>query len=102
MAITAASSTSGVNAADVAVIKRVTNTEVSESIDGFQAVFVSHLDDFQQQVTKQIDYILMSNRWVSSVKDVNVRWGPSEHRNIYGRARVTILHMVGEKRERWQ
>ena len=35
---------------------------------------------------KQLDYIMISRRWLSSVKDSNVRWGPSEHRNLYGRA----------------
>jgi hypothetical protein len=35
---------------------------------------------------KQLDYILVSNRWLTCVLDVNVRWGPSEHRNVYGRA----------------
>ena len=35
---------------------------------------------------KQLDYILVSNRWLTSVEDASVKWGPSEHRNIYGRA----------------
>ena len=35
---------------------------------------------------KQLDYILVSNRWRSNVRDANVRWGPSEHRNIHSRA----------------
>ena len=35
---------------------------------------------------KQLDYILLTNRWMTSVKDSNVRWGPSEHRNVYGKA----------------
>lgn len=35
---------------------------------------------------KQLDYILVSNRWLTCVLDASVRWGPSEHRNVYGRA----------------
>ena len=35
---------------------------------------------------KQLDYIMVSNRWLTSVEDASVKWGPSEHRNIYGRA----------------
>ena len=34
----------------------------------------------------QIDYILVSNRWRSSIVDSKVRWGPSLHRNIHGKA----------------
>ena len=34
----------------------------------------------------QLDYIMVSQRWRSSVVDAGVRWGPSEHRNINGRA----------------
>ena len=37
-------------------------------------------------VTKQIDYILVSHRWRSSIKDSKVRWGPSIHRNKHGAA----------------
>ena len=37
-------------------------------------------------IEKQLDYVLVSNRWLSAIKDANVRWGPSEHRNMYGRA----------------
>lgn len=33
-----------------------------------------------------MDYILVSNRWLTCVLDAGVRWRPSEHRNIYGRA----------------
>ena len=29
----------------------------------------------------QLDYIMVSQRWRSSVVDAGVRWGPSEHRN---------------------
>ena len=35
---------------------------------------------------RQLDYILVSRRWFSCVKDAGVRWGPSEHRNQKGRA----------------
>ena len=35
---------------------------------------------------RQLDYILVSNRWLTSVQDASVKWGPSEHRNIRGRA----------------
>ena len=34
----------------------------------------------------QLDYILVSSRWRSSVIDSKVCWGPSLHRNVYGRA----------------
>ena len=34
----------------------------------------------------QLDYIMVSQRWKSSVQDSSVRWGPSEHRNLRGRA----------------
>ena len=37
---------------------------------------------------RQLDYILVSNRWNSRVQDAGVRWGPSEHRNI-GAKRIT-------------
>ena len=39
----------------------------------------------------QLDYILISNRWSTCVLDANVRWGPSEHRNIYGRADHALI-----------
>ena len=35
---------------------------------------------------KQLDYIMVSNRWLTGVEDASVKWGPSEHRNIYGKA----------------
>ena len=35
---------------------------------------------------KQIDYIMVSKRWASSVNSSKVRWGPSVHRNKDGRA----------------
>ena len=35
---------------------------------------------------RQLDYILVSNRWLTSVQDASVKWGPSEHRNIQGKA----------------
>ena len=34
----------------------------------------------------QLDYILVSKRWVSSVVDAKSLWGPSIHRNIYGKS----------------
>ena len=34
---------------------------------------------------KQIDLILVSNRWKSSIMDCKTRWGPSIHRSITGR-----------------
>ena len=43
---------------------------------------------------KQLDYILVSHRWLTCIKDVNVRWGPSEHRNIYGRADHALVECV--------
>ena len=33
---------------------------------------------------KQIDYICVSHRWVSSVRSAKVRWAPSIHRDIHG------------------
>ena len=41
---------------------------------------------------KQLDYILVSCRWFSSVQDAGVRWGPSEHRNIKGRADHALVY----------
>ena len=41
---------------------------------------------------RQLDYILVSNRWVSSVQDAGVRWGPSEHRNIKGKADHALVY----------
>ena len=40
---------------------------------------------------KQLDYIFVSNRWLTSVEDASVKWGPSEHWNLYGRA--SLLQM---------
>ena len=37
------------------------------------------------QVGKQIDHILVSNRWRSSVTGSRTRWGPSIHRSITGK-----------------
>ena len=33
-----------------------------------------------------MDYIMVSNRWLTSVQDASVKWGPSKHRNIHGKA----------------
>ena len=41
---------------------------------------------------RQLDYILVSNRWSTSVQDAGVRWGPSEHRNIAGRADHALVY----------
>ena len=38
-----------------------------------------------KQEKKQIDHILVSNRWRSSVTQSRVRWGPSVHRSISGK-----------------
>ena len=35
---------------------------------------------------RQLDYIFVSDRWQTSVQDASVKWGPSEHRNIQGKA----------------
>ena len=40
----------------------------------------------RETVGKQLDYIVVSNRWLTCIEDASVKWGPSEHRNIYGRA----------------
>lgn len=37
----------------------------------------------RKTVTRQIDYIFVSNRWRSSVTDVKVLWGSSIHRNLH-------------------
>ena len=37
------------------------------------------------QEKKQIDHILVSNRWRSSVTQCRTRWGPSVHRSISGK-----------------
>ena len=42
-------------------------------------------------VKKQLDYILISNRWASSVSDCKVRWAPSIHRNKVGPADHGLL-----------
>lgn len=34
----------------------------------------------------QIDYILVSNRWKSSIESSTVKWGPSIHRNRTGKS----------------
>ena len=41
---------------------------------------------------RQLDYILVGNRWSSSVQDAGVRWGPSEHRNVKGRADHALVY----------
>ena len=41
---------------------------------------------------RQLDYVLVSNRWSSSVQDAGVRWGPSEHRNIKGKADHALVY----------
>ena len=33
---------------------------------------------------EQLDYILVSNRWKSSITDCRARWGPSIHRSKWG------------------
>ena len=40
----------------------------------------------QKKRHSQIDYILVSKRWASSIVDTKVSWAPSIHRNIYGKA----------------
>ena len=60
--------------------------------DGYVATYTEdELEDIlviQDRETegRQLDYILVSNRWLTSVQDASVKWGPSEHRNIQGRA----------------
>ena len=39
----------------------------------------------RKRISKQIDYTFVSNRWRSSVTDSKVKWGPSIHRNVYGK-----------------
>ena len=41
---------------------------------------------------RQLDYVLVSNRWSTSVQDAGVRWGPSEHRNIAGKADHALVY----------
>ena len=38
-----------------------------------------------EQIGKQIDHILVSTRWKSSVTHCKTRWGPSIHRSLTGR-----------------
>jgi hypothetical protein len=38
----------------------------------------------KKQIGRQLDYILVSKRWVSSVEDCKVCWGPSIHRDLHG------------------
>ena len=42
-------------------------------------------------VKKQLDHILISNRWASSVSDCKTKWGPSIHRNKAGAADHGLL-----------
>lgn len=41
---------------------------------------------------KQLDYIMVSNRWLSSVRDSRVSWAPSTHRNVKGRADHALVY----------
>ena len=40
----------------------------------------SYLDKDKSKRPRKLDYICVSNRWRSMVKNVCVKWGPSEHR----------------------
>ena len=66
--------------------------------DGFTATYGNKAikkmirKDSGKQVTKQIDYILVSRRWVSSVTSAKTLWGPSIHRNIYGKSDHGMVH----------
>ena len=42
---------------------------------------------------KQLDYILVSNLWLTRIEDTSVKWGPSEHRNIYDRTDRTLVYV---------
>ena len=39
----------------------------------------------------QLDYIMVTNRWLTSVQDVTVKWAPSEHGNIHDRRTDHVL-----------
>ena len=41
---------------------------------------------------KQLDYIMVNNRWLTSVQDSGVSWAPSWHRNIKGRADHALVY----------
>ena len=38
----------------------------------------------KKQVGRQLDYVLVSKRWVSCVEDCKVCWGPAIHRDLHG------------------
>ena len=38
----------------------------------------------KKKVGKQLDYVLVSTRWRSCVKNCRTRWGPSMHRDLHG------------------
>ena len=38
----------------------------------------------KNQLGKQLDYIFVSSRWKSCIRNCGPKWGPSKHRNIHG------------------
>ena len=49
---------------------------------------------------KQIDYVMVSQRWMSCVKQSKSCWGPSIHRNKYGRADHALVNCIWKWRVR--
>ena len=39
----------------------------------------------KKQIGRQLDYVFISKRWLSSIEKCKVRWGPSIHRSAHGR-----------------
>ena len=66
--------------------------------DGYVGTY-SELDLYDMMVVtqrktqgKQLDYIMVNNRWMSSVQDSGVSWAPSWHRNVKGRADHALVY----------
>ena len=38
----------------------------------------------RKQIGRQLDYVLVSKRWLSSIENCKVRWGPAIHRDLHG------------------
>ena len=38
----------------------------------------------REQTGRQLDYVMVSRRWATSIENCRVRWGPSIHRNVHG------------------
>ena len=56
--------------------------------------------DRKTAIEKQIDYVMVSHRWISCVKQSKPCWGPSFHRNKYGRADHALVNCIWKWRVR--